>query len=155
MVTVRKNTFVKSIELPANNPMLDGNQFSGEGLKFLKSSCPRPLATGTGEAYCALSCVNSCPERNPDVKDNAGEQLAYQQSYQPFVDGAISTATTALNAQTSTVSIAGETVFAIPDDASADVLASVIELIENELPNNVPYPLQSLVCACDDDMLSI
>ena len=149
MVSISRNTFVKSYEVPASNPLRDGNQFSGEGLRLLKNQCPRPLASGTGESFCALTCRNSCPQLNPNDVANAAQQLSFLTAYKPHVQSSVSSAQTSLNTATALVSVTGDAFFDVPADASADVIVAVMDLIENELPKHVSYSVRPFVCCSD------
>ena len=145
MVTVAKGSFVSQLGLPEIDPTIDGYQFTGEQVQFLKSSCSRPFGLGYGSAYCPMTCVNTCPELNPDAKANAVEQIATLGALKPFVQNATTAALASLSLNTALITIKGGESFDVPFTANADVVETVLGLIETDLPNNLPYNMTIFV----------
>jgi hypothetical protein len=86
-----------------------------------------------------MSCLNTCPELNPDQKAESLNTLAYINALLPNIDDALNASAVALSIVTKPVQIFGAVAFPAPSGTSASDLNTVAGLITTQLPTILPY----------------
>jgi hypothetical protein len=144
-----RQTFFNSTLFPTTTsaPFVnDPFQYQGVMLSTDLTKCPQPLSSNRGSQYCLMSCLNTCPELNPDQKAESLKTLAYINALLPNIDDALNASSIALSIVTKPVQIFGAVAFPAPPGTSADDLNTVVGLITSQLPTILPYNITFQVC---------
>ena len=141
-ITSTRQTFFNSTLFPATTSApftSDAFQYQGVMLSTDLTKCPQPLSSNRGAQYCLMSCLNTCPELNPDQKAESLNTLAYINALLPNIDDALNASAVALSIVTKPVQIFGAVAFPAPSGTSASDLNTVAGLITTQLPTILPY----------------
>ena len=143
---VPQKTHVSKLQLPTINPTLDSYQFIGSAIDLQSSDCQKPYSSIAGSAYCQYSCINTCPELNPNTVASERDQLAMTQSDLAFSKEASTVALNALVTETQAMRVSSNATFDVPSGTPTAAVNAALQLISQELVKSAPFALSASVC---------
>ncbi len=135
LVTVPRNTFVRSIAWATSPQVADPHQFNGFSIQTTSYNCPQLYGTLNGTGYCPSLCINTCQNLNPDKQAAAVAMVAQYAAELPHINSAINASEYALAPSLQLVTLSATVTFPLPANISSSVMKAVMHRIQTQLPS--------------------